>query len=66
MQVVIVGCLNVGKLSLFNVLVGRESVIVIDIVGIICDVLKEYINVNGMFLYVIDMVGLCDSLDKVE
>lgn len=42
---VIVGCLNVGKFSLLNVFVGKDSVIVIDIVGIIWDVLKEYIYI---------------------
>lgn len=66
MCVVIVGCFNVGKLSLFNVLVGCDVVIVIEIVGIICDVLCEYIYIDGMLLYIIDIVGLCESLDKVE
>lgn len=58
MKVVIVGCFNVGKLSLFNVFLGKEFVIVIDIAGIICDVLCEYIYIDGMLLYIIDIVGL--------
>lgn len=66
MKVVIVGCLNVGKFSLLNVLVGCEVVIVIDIVGIMCDVLCEYIYIDGMLLYIIDIVGLCDVSDEVE
>lgn len=66
MKVVIVGCFNVGKLSLLNVLVGCEVVIVIDIVGIMCDVLCEYIYIDGMLLYIIDIVGLCEVSDEVE
>lgn len=37
-----------------------------DIVGIICDVLCEYIYIDGMFLYVVDIVGLWDIEDYVE
>lgn len=39
-EVVILGVLNVGKLMFFNVLVGRDVVIILEIVGIICDVIE--------------------------
>lgn len=62
----IVGKLNVGKLLLFNVLVGIECVIVMDIVGMMWDVLYEKIILNGLFIILIDIVGLCEIGDIVE
>lgn len=66
MKVVFVGKFNVGKFSLLNVLFGWEIVIVMFVVGIIRDVLCEYIYIDGMLLYIIDIVGLRESLDEVE
>lgn len=66
LYVVLVGLLNVGKSLLFNVLVGSECVIVIDIVGIICDILCEIICIDGLELILVDIVGLCDGGDVIE
>lgn len=64
--IVIIGCLNVGKFSLLNNFLCEEKVIVIDIEGIICDVIEEYVNIKGVFLKLVDIVGICDIDDIVE
>lgn len=66
MQVVIAGRPNAGKSSLLNRLAGRESAIVTDIAGTTRDILKEFININGVPLHIIDTAGLRESDDKVE
>lgn len=66
LSIVIIGWLNVGKFSLLNYLLWEEKVIVIDIVGMICDVIEEYVNVCGVFLKLIDIVGICEIEDIVE
>lgn len=47
---VIVGCFNVGKLSLLNVFFNEECVIVLDIVGIIRDMIDVFVNFDGVIL----------------
>lgn len=63
---VIIGCFNVGKFSLFNYFLYEDKVIVMDVVGMICDVIEEYVNVCGVLLKFVDMVGIWDIEDKVE
>lgn len=66
LQVVIAGRPNAGKSSLLNQLAGKDSAIVTEIAGTTRDILKEYININGVPLHIIDTAGLRDSDDKVE
>ncbi|MGB0361109.1 MAG: tRNA uridine-5-carboxymethylaminomethyl(34) synthesis GTPase MnmE, partial [Endozoicomonas sp.] len=66
MTVVIAGRPNAGKSSLMNVLAGRETAIVTNIAGTTRDVLKEYINIDGMPLHVIDTAGLRQTDDIIE
>lgn len=66
MTVVIAGRPNAGKSSLMNVLAGRETAIVTDIAGTTRDVLKEYINIDGMPLHIIDTAGLRETDDRIE
>ena len=66
MSIVIAGQPNAGKSSLLNQLAGRDSAIVTDIPGTTRDVLREYIDIDGMPLHVIDTAGLRDSRDPVE
>lgn len=62
----IIGWLNVGKLSLLNYLLREEKVIVMDIVGMIRDVIEEYVNVWGVLFKLIDIVGIWEIEDVVE
>ncbi len=66
MTVVIAGKPNVGKSSLLNCLAGRESAIVTEIAGTTRDLLREYINIDGMPVHIIDTAGLRESDDKIE
>lgn len=66
MSVVIVGKPNVGKSSLLNCLSGKDSAIVTDIAGTTRDVLREYIDLDGMPLHIIDTAGLQKTDDLIE
>ncbi len=65
-NIVIVGKPNAGKSSLLNQLSGRDSAIVTDIPGTTRDVLREYIQIDGIPLHVIDTAGLRESADIIE
>jgi tRNA modification GTPase len=66
MTVVIAGEPNVGKSSLLNRLSGRDSAIVTDIPGTTRDVLREYIQMDGIPLHIIDTAGLRSTTDQIE
>lgn len=56
----LIGCLNVGKLLIVNVLLGEDWVIVFDVVGIIWDVIDiKFIDQDGDWFVMVDMVGIC-------
>jgi tRNA modification GTPase len=66
MTVVIAGRPNAGKSSLLNCLAGRETAIVTEVAGTTRDTLREYIQIDGLPLHVIDTAGLRESEDIVE
>jgi tRNA modification GTPase len=66
MVVVIAGKPNVGKSSLLNRLSGSDSAIVTNVPGTTRDVIKEYIQLDGMPLHIIDTAGIRDTDDVVE
>jgi tRNA modification GTPase len=66
LTLVIVGKPNVGKSSLLNQLAGRDAAIVTDIAGTTRDLLREYIQIDGLPLHIVDTAGLRDSADPVE
>ncbi len=66
LQVVLVGQPNVGKSSLLNRLAGNERAIVTAVPGTTRDALREYIEIEGVPLHIIDTAGLRDTEDEVE
>lgn len=66
MTVVIAGRPNAGKSSLLNLLAAKEVAIVTDIPGTTRDVLREWVQIDGMPLHILDTAGLRESEDIVE
>lgn len=63
---VLVGCVNAGKSSLFNALLGRQRALVSPRAGTTRDYLEEAINLDGMPLRILDTAGLRQGEDSVE
>jgi tRNA modification GTPase len=66
LRVVIAGPPNAGKSSLLNALVGHDAAIVTAVPGTTRDVLREYIQLDGLPLHVVDTAGLRQASDAVE
>lgn len=62
----IVGAPNVGKSSLLNQLVEKETAIVSEVPGTTRDVIREYHSINGVPVIICDTAGIHDTLDPVE
>ena len=62
----IIGVPNVGKSSLLNRLVQKETAIVSEIPGTTRDLIREYVSINGIPVVVCDTAGLHDSDDPIE
>jgi len=65
-RVTITGRPNVGKSSLFNVLIERERAIVTDIPGTTRDTLTEAIDLDGIPVILTDTAGLRETTDGIE
>ena len=66
MVVVLAGRPNAGKSSLLNALAQHDAAIVSDIPGTTRDVLREFIQLDGMPLHVVDTAGLRAARDDIE
>jgi len=62
----IAGLPNVGKSSLLNQLVQKETALVSEVPGTTRDVVREYLTIRGVPVVLCDTAGLHDSLDPVE
>jgi tRNA modification GTPase len=62
----IAGAPNVGKSSLLNRLVERETAIVSEVPGTTRDIVRDYISINGVPVVVCDTAGIHDTQDPVE
>lgn len=62
----IAGAPNVGKSSLLNQLVERETAIVSDVPGTTRDIVRDYFSINGVPVVLCDTAGIHDTQDPVE
>lgn len=65
-KTVILGKPNVGKSSILNLLLNEDRAIVSNIAGTTRDILKEYLNINGIALNIIDTAGIRETNDEIE
>lgn len=66
LHVVIAGAPNAGKSSLLNALAGSDRAIVTDIAGTTRDLLRETIQLDGLWLTLVDTAGLRETAETVE
>lgn len=66
LKTAIIGRPNVGKSSLLNALLKQNRAIVTDIPGTTRDILEESLNINGLFIRIIDTAGIHDTENKIE
>lgn len=62
----IAGLPNVGKSSLLNQLVQKETALVSEVPGTTRDIVREYLTIRGVPIVLCDTAGLHDSEDPVE
>jgi tRNA modification GTPase len=66
LRVTLVGRPNVGKSSVFNMLLGHGRAIVTNIPGTTRDTITEFISLNGVPVVLTDTAGLRTSHDHIE
>jgi tRNA modification GTPase len=66
LKVAFVGRPNVGKSSLFNMLLGHERAIVTSVPGTTRDTIAEPIGIDGVPISLIDTAGIRSTADEIE
>ncbi len=65
-QVVLMGAPNAGKSSLLNRFAGEEVALVSEIPGTTRDSIRQFLQIRGIPLHLIDTAGLRETQDVVE
>ena len=65
-RIAIIGSVNAGKSSLFNVLLNKERAIVTDIPGTTRDAIEAGVYKNSAYWTLIDTAGLRQTADMIE
>ncbi len=65
-NIAIVGRANVGKSSLFNLLIKRDKSIISHIAGTTRDVVEEYLELESNLIKMIDTAGIKKTKDHIE
>lgn len=66
LKTTILGRPNVGKSSILNLLLNEEKAIVTDIAGTTRDIVEGTLNINGVYLKLLDTAGIHETADQVE
>ncbi len=66
LRTVVTGEPNVGKSSLFNLLLGDDRAIITEVPGTTRDTLEEILSIDGVPLVLIDTAGIRHTRDLVE
>ena len=66
LKTTILGRPNVGKSSILNLLLNEEKAIVTDIAGTTRDIVEGSLNLNGVYLKLLDTAGIHETSDQVE
>lgn len=66
LKVALVGRPNVGKSSVFNMLVSSDRAIVTDIPGTTRDTISEVVNIKNVPVHLTDTAGVRESPDEIE
>lgn len=65
-NIVLIGDVNVGKSSLFNLMVGASRAIVSEIPGTTRDVVSAQLDIDGYLINLSDTAGIRNATDTVE
>ena len=65
-KTVILGKPNVGKSSILNKLLNEDKAIVTDIAGTTRDIVEGKVNLDGIFLNIIDTAGIRKTKNQIE
>ncbi|UWI82998.1 tRNA uridine-5-carboxymethylaminomethyl(34) synthesis GTPase MnmE [Wolbachia endosymbiont of Howardula sp.] len=66
LHIVLTGEPNVGKSTLFNVLVKRDAAIVSKFPGTTRDILESHLEIGGFPIILSDTAGIRESIDPIE
>ncbi len=66
LSMAIIGSPNVGKSSFMNLLLGEDRAIVTNVPGTTRDIIKEWVDISGIPVNLIDTAGIRNTDDIVE